>query len=108
MIFVYFCVMKERQKVTLPEEAQDDLAKIAMQRSMSVSTIIRGLVLDFLQKELKKHYTQLQHGGRRPGAGRKSAPVACARKPPPAAKPLRKKPPDAPPCRRLARRINCP
>ena len=91
MIFVYFCVMKERQKVTLPEEAQDDLAKIAMQRSMSVSAIIRGLVLDFLQKELKKNYTQLQHGGRRPGAGRKSAPVACARKAAPRSKASSKK-----------------
>lgn len=64
---------KERLKLTLPDAAQTDIAKIAAQKSLSVSALIRSLVLAFLTRETGKKYPAVKWGGKRPNAGRKPA-----------------------------------
>lgn len=71
MLFFYFVEKKERLKVSLPAEAQNDLAVVAAKKSSSSSALVRELVLDFLRSETGKNYDALRWGGHRAGAGRK-------------------------------------
>lgn len=84
MLFFYLVEKKERLKVSLPAEAQNDLAVVAAKKRSSSSALVRELVLDFLRSETGKNYDALQWGGYRAGAGRKSTQSDPPRHPVPA------------------------
>lgn len=84
MLFFYLVEKKERLKVSLPAEAQNDLAVVAAKKRSSSSALVRELVLDFLRSETGKNYDALQWGGHRSGAGRKPAQSDPPRHPVPA------------------------
>ena len=62
---------KERLKVSLPPDAQNALERVAAQRRVAASALVRDLVLEFLFAETGKRYEPCQWGGHRAGAGRK-------------------------------------
>ena len=77
--------------VSLPPEILAEVVKLSAKKNIAVSEFIRMAVIEKLSAQTGKTYTAIAWGGRRPGAGRKPASVACARKAAPRSKASSKK-----------------